>query len=66
MLKRVSSSSQFDCHLLSSSTYQVMVVTDHINQWFVSDRGKVMGGLPDVVTIMEKKVGAKSVQMHHF
>lgn len=23
---------------------------------FVSDRGKVVGGLPDVVTIMEKKV----------
>ena len=34
-----------------------IVMTDHItNITFVSDRGKVVGGLPDVVTIMEKKV----------
>lgn len=26
---------------------------------FVSDRGKVIGGLPDVVTIMEKKVSVR-------
>lgn len=31
-------------------------VNDINDNMFVSDRGKVVGGLPDVVTIMEKKV----------